>query len=79
MSVFSLVTYHLFIFYEYIAYDFIVQSIPVHNIPWSECQFIHVILDLTGGEDVVPHVDIRYHTKKRLIYVKPASMRILLL
>lgn len=60
-------------------YDFILHGPPVENIPWGEVQFIHVALDLTAGEDVVPHVDIGNHANERLLGVKSPTMGILLL
>lgn len=56
-----LVAGHLFTFYQHSVHYLVFQRAPVEHVPGGEVVLVHVLLDLAGREDVVPHVDVRHH------------------
>lgn len=69
----------LLVFQHHSPSHLILQGPPVDNVPWGEVQVTHVALDLTSGEDVVPHMDVRHHSNERLARIKTPSVRVLFL
>ena len=72
-------TAFLILFQHHISYNLKHHSPPVDHIPWAEVEIVHVALDLTGREDIVPHVDVGHHPNKGLSSIKPTTLRVLLL
>lgn len=68
-----------FIFYEHSVSDLELQRPPVEHVPRSVVQIIHVVVDFTWREDIIPHVDVRHHADKRLLQVEARAVGILLL
>lgn len=68
----------LLIHYDMAGYG-ILQGSPVEHIARGKVLVIYVTFDLFVREDIIPHVKSWNHANERLLCIKPASIRILLL